>query len=1111
MYVITSYILEACKSAARMMPHNGGVQQRTGFLLSLGSSISHRLIMVKARLVLLLVICAAIMITAMLTWKFSLNATERSCNNVSAQLRQDVTQSAMEALTGFLMRTTTASHSLHRAMDGLGTDYSAESYPTVLLPLMWGVFSTNPEFGTVHIATQADDQGGYRRDGPEAPLLGNREAVGVPSLPNDTRSLTYGYIPDPETGRPRTDGPKLFLCAINISCPEVMDPALYVPATLPPTKGASWRAGLALAKGKIKMTIGMMSNICNQTFRPCRVFETRRTNRWHAVLSIASSSTRLREFLQSTSLVRHFNGHIFIVEGASMRVLSATSGPLYTPPAAPGGRPTFLSAMDSSDDVIRETARVVNTTNGAQMFTQPIQTRARLSGHGVYYINATPLDYEGLQLLVILAVPREEFHGDLAASRRQGLIFTMVIVLIMFVVGGLAMCLSTTGASKKLETQEKDLNEASAANRALREQLLVMTQVYADDWAQVDMGTPLEKLTAIIKQLRPGRFLSHAQVQQMQALITADDLHKPQFLTNIKSKDAGDSVSGSLSRVDSETGNWIELIAMGRRVGPEARQDPVASQTPTRSPRSFARNVQRIFRQLRRRPSLLLDTGGEYTRASGSSTNASPSGSGQHLASLQDSGVDAAPLRTDAAASSPCADDKRTGGSKDRVHSFSGHQAEPVRPANVRFLHLFGHTMGSMEPRTLQVMRRVAMLSLPAAKAVCGGEIPGAATPSIAQLRQVAGIMTVRQPISASETSLGSVGQGKEASGGHSGVANLLAPPSPEQQQQISLLRTIGEWEFDTLAMEAVTGEGILPLVGYTLFLREGLILEFGIDEHKLANFLLQIARGMDAHPYHNAGHVVDVTASLVHILDHSGVGDHLRGIDKLAALCAALIHDYKHPGVNNDFLSRTRDELATIYNDKSPLENYHLAEAFQLLYSNEHCNFLDVLSEKDFMEVRCIMIEMVLASDLKRHFGVLDAFKARVSQEHAWDLKRDSDRILLLQLALKVADVGHTAKPLRTHVAWTQRVCEEFYQQGDGERALDLNVSPFMDRKNNNFARSQVGFFQFLAMPLMDAWVKSFPRSAHLLSHMSANIEHWRRELQSGTSNAAQCLVSHN
>ena len=58
------------------------------------------------------------------------------------------------------------------------------------------------------------------------------------------------------------------------------------------------------------------------------------------------------------------------------------------------------------------------------------------------------------------------------------------------------------------------------------------------------------------------------------------------------------------------------------------------------------------------------------------------------------------------------------------------------------------------------------------------------------------------------------------------------------------------------------------------------------------------------------------------------------------------------------------------------------------------------------------------------------------------------ANRLLVMQAAIKVADLGHAAKPRALHHAWTKAIMEEFFQQGDMEREHGLPVSAFMDRE---------------------------------------------------------------
>ena len=55
-------------------------------------------------------------------------------------------------------------------------------------------------------------------------------------------------------------------------------------------------------------------------------------------------------------------------------------------------------------------------------------------------------------------------------------------------------------------------------------------------------------------------------------------------------------------------------------------------------------------------------------------------------------------------------------------------------------------------------------------------------------------------------------------------------------------------------------------------------------------------------------------------------------GLETMAALVAAAIHDVGHPGRTNQFLVNTNHELALLYNDNSVLENHHLAITFKVM-----------------------------------------------------------------------------------------------------------------------------------------------------------------------------------
>ena len=53
----------------------------------------------------------------------------------------------------------------------------------------------------------------------------------------------------------------------------------------------------------------------------------------------------------------------------------------------------------------------------------------------------------------------------------------------------------------------------------------------------------------------------------------------------------------------------------------------------------------------------------------------------------------------------------------------------------------------------------------------------------------------------------------------------------------------------------------------------------------------------------------------------------------------------------------------------------------------------------------------------------------------------------------------------------WTLRLMEEFFAEGDREGQLGLEVGALNDREKVIIPKAQVGFINFIALPLWEAW----------------------------------------
>jgi hypothetical protein len=89
-------------------------------------------------------------------------------------------------------------------------------------------------------------------------------------------------------------------------------------------------------------------------------------------------------------------------------------------------------------------------------------------------------------------------------------------------------------------------------------------------------------------------------------------------------------------------------------------------------------------------------------------------------------------------------------------------------------------------------------------------------------------------------------------------------------------------------------------------------------------------------------------------------------------------------------------------------------------------------------------------------------------------------------QIALKAADLGHVCDPTPIHLQWVARLEEEFFLQGDAERAAEMPITPLFDRTKPGVTKSQVAFMDIVALPLYKAISQAYPGTEPFLEGVS-------------------------
>nr|XP_056707922.1 cGMP-inhibited 3',5'-cyclic phosphodiesterase 3B [Euleptes europaea] len=334
-----------------------------------------------------------------------------------------------------------------------------------------------------------------------------------------------------------------------------------------------------------------------------------------------------------------------------------------------------------------------------------------------------------------------------------------------------------------------------------------------------------------------------------------------------------------------------------------------------------------------------------------------------------------------------------------------------------------------------------------------------------------------------------------------------------------SLMEKMQNWNFQIFDLVQNMGDKsgrILSQVAYALFQDTGLFEIFKIPTRQFMKYFQALENGYRDIPYHNRVHATDVLHAVWYLTtrpipgfqqmhsdptagsdidanrqpsqvayvssksciivdeNYGCLASNIPPLELMALYVAAAMHDYDHPGRTNAFLVATNAPQAVLYNDRSVLENHHAASAWSLFLSLPEYNFLPCLDHVQFKRFRFLVIEAILATDLKKHFDFLAEFNAKQVNDvsnHGIEWNNESDRLLVCQVCIKLADINGPGKARDLHLKWTEGIVNEFYEQGDEEASLGLPISPFMDRHSPQLAKLQESFITHIVGPLCNSY----------------------------------------
>ncbi|KFW82239.1 High affinity cAMP-specific and IBMX-insensitive 3',5'-cyclic phosphodiesterase 8A, partial [Manacus vitellinus] len=317
------------------------------------------------------------------------------------------------------------------------------------------------------------------------------------------------------------------------------------------------------------------------------------------------------------------------------------------------------------------------------------------------------------------------------------------------------------------------------------------------------------------------------------------------------------------------------------------------------------------------------------------------------------------------------------------------------------------------------------------------------------------------------------------------------------------------QWDFDIFELEAATHKRPLVYLGLKIFARFGICEFLNCSESTLRSWLQVIeANYHSSNSYHNSTHSADVLHATAYFLSKERVKQTLDPIDEVAALIAATVHDVDHPGRTNSFLCNAGSELAILYNDTAVLESHHAALAFQLTTRDGKCNIFKNMERNEYRTLRQVIIDMVLATEMTKHFEHVNKFVNSINKPLAaleengnngdgesikTVLRSPENRILIKRMLIKCADISNPCRPIEQCIEWAGRISEEYFAQTDEERRQGLPVvMPVFDRNTCSIPKSQLSFIDYFIIDMFDAW-DAFADLPNLMEHLNNNIKYWK------------------
>ena len=262
----------------------------------------------------------------------------------------------------------------------------------------------------------------------------------------------------------------------------------------------------------------------------------------------------------------------------------------------------------------------------------------------------------------------------------------------------------------------------------------------------------------------------------------------------------------------------------------------------------------------------------------------------------------------------------------------------------------------------------------------------------------------------------------------------------------------------------------------------------FTIPVQNMLMLILEIS-GRYGSGYRSWNHTIETFKYLVKCLKI----EELSSIDKveiLAALVSSLSLELDRPDFES--LGPIAIEALSVCDGISVSSG---CNAMSEIINTEECDIFVNLSSEDAKRVWKLISQFTLATDMKKHFEVMDTF-ASVNDEGEFNFEKEECRIAILELIMKCADLHDATKEFAVVNELKTEIADDFFKFGELFRCQGMEYNGDPSRMSIKQDTSNIGFFTYVVLPLFAAVAKVIPSVEPDVDILLSTIGKWREEI---------------